>query len=122
MYNFRSDPLNFTPVEQFINHSRKIYELACNNMDSRQEETATYHDKILGDRLWSMNDKVYIFLARNKRWKLFPKLYGPFEIVHADHLVYNVKIESCQGKIKQILSRDRLKNVKNPNAQTITPR
>lgn len=90
-------------------------------MDSRQEETATYN-KILGDRLWSINDKVYIFLARNKRWKLFPKLYGPFEILHADHLVYNVKIESCQGKINQILSRDRLKNVKNPNAQTIKPR
>ena len=120
LYNFNSEILGVTSIDQFKSQLQNLYALARENMNARQEKAATYYDKKVLDDPLLVDDKVYVYLPRNKRLKLVPNWYGPFLITKANHPVYHVDIQTHQGTITKTLTRDRLKKVKNPNAQTIT--
>ena len=120
LYNFNSEISGVTSIDQFKSQLQNLYALARENMNARQEKAATYYDKKVLDDPLLVDDKVYVYLPRNKRLKLVPNWYGPFLITKANHPVYHVDIQTHQGTITKTLTRDRLKRVKNPNAQTIT--
>ena len=71
--------------------------MAGNNVNSRQEKAATFYGKKIFDDFICVNDKVYAFL-------------------HADHPVFNVEIETCQGKINKILTRDHQNESRKPQS------
>ena len=90
------DPLNvvygnteisdrYNSFEQFQNNIYEIYNLARENMNTRQKVSPTYHKKARDGNL-DIGDKVFVYLPRNERTKLKYKWMGPCKIVEAHHL------------------------------------
>ena len=74
------DPLNvvygnteisdrYNSFEQFQNNIYEIYNLARENMNTRQKVSPTYDKKARDDNL-DIDDKVFVYLPRNERAKL----------------------------------------------------
>ena len=74
------DPLNvvygnteisdrYNSFEQFQNNIYEIYNLARENMNTRQKISPTYDKKARDDNL-DIDDKVFVYLPRNERAKL----------------------------------------------------
>ena len=74
------DPLNvvygnteisdrYNSFEQFQNNIYEIYNLARENMNTRQKVSPTYNKKARDDNL-DIDDKVFVYLPRNERAKL----------------------------------------------------
>ena len=74
------DPLNvvygnteisdrYNSFEQFQNNVYEIYNLARENMNTRQKVSPTYDKKARDDNL-DIDDKVFVYLPRNERAKL----------------------------------------------------
>ena len=93
---FMIDPLNvvygnteisdrYNSFEQFQNNIYEIYNLARENMNTRQKVSPTYNKKARDDNL-DIDDKVFVYLPRNERAKLKCKWMGPYKIVEAHHL------------------------------------
>ena len=90
------DPLNvvygnteisdrYNSFEQFQNNIYEIYNLARENMNTRQKISPTYDKKTRDDNL-DIDDKVFVYLPRNERAKLKCKWMGPYKTAEAHHL------------------------------------
>ncbi len=108
---FKSDLETPATVTAFAEKLERMYELARASMATRQQSFASYYDKRTRDDPLKVNDKVYVYLPRNKRVKLAKKWHGPFVIVEENHPVYRVAVEGHKGLEIKVFAREKLKKV-----------
>ena len=102
-----------TPVSTFDDFKKTIsdlYELARNNMDTRQKVAATYYDKKVLDDVLHVGDLVYVYLPRNQRVKLTLKWMGVAKILKEHHPSYQVEIPTEKGAVQKWTVRNKLKS------------
>ena len=104
-----SEPI---PVEQFKDNLNKMYAIAQEKMNARQDKYATYVDRKKLDDILHVDDKVYVYFPRMKRMKLVPNWYGPFRVIFADHPVYRIEIKTQNRTFTKVVTRDRIKRAK----------
>ena len=111
LYNYHkeSEPI---PVEQFKDNLNKMYLIAQEKMNARQDKYATYVDRKKLDDILHADDKVYVYFPRMKRMKLVPNWYGPFRVIFADHPVYRIEIKTQNRTFTKVVTRDRIKRAK----------
>ena len=66
----------YNSYEQFQNNIYEFYNLARENMNTRQKVSSTYYDKKVRDDKLDIGDKVFVYLPRNGRAKLKYKWMG----------------------------------------------
>ena len=97
-------------IEQFNEELSYIYELARQNMSTRQKISASYYDKKIIDDKLLPRDLVYMYQSARSRKKLEVKWDGPYRVVVETHPVYHVEVNSKDGTTK-CLTRDKLRRV-----------
>ena len=103
----------YNSFEQFQNNIYEIYNLARENMNTRQKVSSTYYDKKVRDDKLDIGDKVFVYLPRNERAKSKYKWTGPCKIVEAHHPTYNVEMQTSKGVKHVWLVRNHLKRAPN---------
>ena len=103
----------YNSFEQFQNNIYEIYNLARENMNTRQKVSSTYYDKKVKDDKLDIVDKVFVYLPRNEQAKLKYEWIGSCKIVEAYHPTYNVEIRTSK-EVKHVwLVRNHLKKAPN---------
>ena len=72
LYNINSEISGVTSIDQFESQLQNLYALARENMSARLEKAANCYDKKVLDDSLLLDDKVYVYLPRNKRFKSVP--------------------------------------------------
>ena len=111
LYNYHKESESI-PVEQFKDNLNKMYAIAQEKMNARQDKYATYVDRKKLDDILYVDDKVYVYFPRMKRMKLVPNWYGPFRVIFADHPVYRIEIKTQNRTFTKVVTRDRIKRAK----------
>ena len=116
IYGANEKAPTYSQVGDYIKMLQKLYEVARNNMSVRQLRSATYYDKKVADEELRVGELVYVFYPRNKSKKLACKWFGPYRILQAKHLAYEIDFVTRS----EWLTRDKLK-VAPKNSQVASP-
>ena len=111
LYNYHKESESIS-VEQFKYNLNKMFAIAQEKMNARQDKYATYVDRKKLDDILHVDDKVYLNFPRMKRMKLVPNWYGPFRVIFADHPVYRIEIKTQNRTFTKAVTRDRIKRAK----------
>ena len=93
LYNYHEESESI-PVDQFKDNLNKMYEIAQEKMNARQDKYAIYVNRKKLDDILHVDDKVYVYFPRMIQMKLVPNWYGPFRVILADHPVYRIEIKT----------------------------
>ena len=108
LYGLANNDSNaFFSIKEFQNKLNQMYELARDNLDTRQQKAASYYDKKVKDHPLDMNTLVYVYLPRNERKQLKLKWDGPYRIITEKHPVYEIELTGT-SKTKW-LTREKLR-------------
>ena len=71
-----------------------MYELANENMNTRQSKYLSYYDKKVFDDPIKEDQLVYMYLPRKQHHKLSLKWFGPCKVITNQHPVYKIQYKS----------------------------
>ena len=71
LFNYHKESESL-PVEQFKDNLNKMYAIAHEKMNARQNKYVTYVDRKKLDDILHVHDKVYVYFPRMKRMKIVP--------------------------------------------------
>ena len=111
LYNYHKESESIS-VEQFKYNLNKMFAIAQEKMNARQDKYATYVDRKKLDDILHVDDKFYVYFPRMKRTKLVSNWYGPFRVIFADHLVYRIEIKTQNQTFTKVVTRVRIKRAR----------
>ena len=108
LYNYHKESESI-PVEQFKDNLNKMFAIAQEKMNTRQDKYATYVDRKKLDDILHVDDKVLVYFPRMKQIKLVSNWYGPFRVIFAHHPVYRIEIKTKNQTFTKVVTRVRIK-------------
>ena len=95
-------------VSEFKEKFKKMYELANENMNTRQSKYLSYYDKKVFDDPIKEEQLVYMYLPR-KQHQLALKWFGPCKVITNQQPVYEIQYKSCNRNVGKWIIRDKLR-------------
>ena len=100
-------------VSEFKKKLEKMYELANENMNTRQNKYTSYYDQKVFDDPIKEQQLVYMYLPRKQRHKLSIKWFGPCKVITNQHPVYKIGYKSYKGNVEKWITCDKLRRCEN---------